>query len=154
MTEPHEKRKKCEIYSGKILISLKKQWTLVYVVDDKKLKARKTSRTYPLEDFSKSQPIPHKSSMNCTTKWKGIEIIWITDIDKIKIKILGIFILRYWKCKNVLRDSTRIMGFIPDFRKVLLAKGPKQPVSFFLTYFWRNCLGILLKCIRAWFVLL
>jgi len=76
--------------------------------------------------------------MNYPAKWKSIEIIWITDINKIKINFYGIFMLKYWNCKSVLRDPTRIIGFIPDFRQFSLAIGPKK----------------LLKSLRTWFTII
>jgi len=85
------------------------------------------------QTFPNSNHFLRKSSTNCRTKWKGIEIIWITDIAKIKIKILDIFMLRYWKCNSVLRDSTRIIGFIPRFSIVLNCQWPKK-TSFLLKF--------------------
>jgi len=38
-----------------------------------------------------------KSSINRPTKWKNFKIIWIKDIVKIEIKLLGIFMLKYWR---------------------------------------------------------
>jgi len=68
--------------------------------------------------------------MNCLTNSKGIEIIRITDIDRIKIKILGIFMLKYWNYKSVLKESTIFASFIPTFRQFSLPNGLKQPVFY------------------------
>jgi len=87
--------------------------------------------------------------MNFPTKWKGIEIIWITDIDKIKIKILGICILRYWNGKSVLRDPTIIISCIPGFRQFSLANDPKKPSAFLFGIFVTEILRVFVEMCKG-----